>query len=327
MKLDPNITLQKLEVFCLVAEMRSVTRAADRLGIAQPAVTAHLRSLEEKLALPLVRRNGRNIELTDEGEQVFNWARGLVARCNDFARELSGWRDGSSGTVTIAASMAFGSYRLADIVIEFQATRPNARIISHISNPRFGAEAVRAGACDFAVLILDPHQSTEELVTDVLWHEPLILVARRDSKHLPHVFDLSWVRQVPFVTPPKGLVTRDIEDELLRQRRVTQRNVVLEFGHPEPIKRAIRADAGVGFLLASTVEDELESGQLVKIVVPGLDGFSIPISLVYRSDKNLSPLQLALIADIKRNLSQGPYAKPSEKDQPPLRASKRIPKN
>lgn len=300
MRLDPNITLQKLETFCLVAELRSVTRAAERLGIAQPAVTSHLRSLEDKLRFDLVRKRGRNIELTEEGEKVFDWARRVIASSNDFARELSGWRDGSSGVVTIAASMAFGSYRLADIVIKFQSTRPDTQVITQISNPRSSAEAVRNGSCDFAVLILDPYQPTSDLVVEKLSNEPLVLVAKRDSRHIRGAADLKWIREVPFITPPKGLVTRDIEDELLRHARIPQRNVVLEFGHPEPIKRALRADAGVGFLLESTVEDDLRSGDLVQVSVPLLSGLSIPIHLVYRRDKTLSRLQTALIEEIKR---------------------------
>jgi DNA-binding transcriptional ArsR family regulator len=59
-----QITLQKLEVFHLVVRLGSVTRAAERLGIAQPAVTSHLRSLEDKVGATLLRRDGRNLVLT-----------------------------------------------------------------------------------------------------------------------------------------------------------------------------------------------------------------------------------------------------------------------
>jgi DNA-binding transcriptional LysR family regulator len=290
-----HVTLQKLEILCLVVRLGSVTRAAERLEMAQPAVTAHLRSLEDKVGAILFRRDGRNLVLTETGERVHVWATEVVARSFEVERELSGLRDGASGSVVIASTMAAGSYSVTDIVVDFLKVNPGANLTIQISNPKVVLESVRTGACDFAVLILDPAQDIDGLLVKKLWDEPLILSASRHSTRIGTTASNSSLQDLDYVTPPRGLVTRDFEDEMLHLRGVTRRNVVLELGHPEAMKRAVRADVGVSFLLESTIRDELQSGALRSIDTPELVDFSIPLFLVHRRKKTLSKIQRRLL--------------------------------
>jgi LysR family transcriptional regulator, low CO2-responsive transcriptional regulator len=290
-----QITLQKLEVFHLVVRLGSVTRAAERLGIAQPAVTSHLRSLEDKVGATLLRRDGRNLVLTETGERIHTWADEVIARSYEMERDLSGLRDGASGNVVIASTMAAGSYSVTDIVVEFLKKNEGAKLAIQISNPKVVLESVRTGACDFAVLILDPSQNIEGLIVQKLWDEPLVLTAARESNRVGSTASNSLLQEMDFITPPRGLVTRDLEDEMLHVNGVTERNVVLELGHPEAMKRAVKSDIGVSFLLATTIREELQSGVLRRVETPELANFTIPLFLVYRRKKTLSKLQRRLL--------------------------------
>ena len=60
-KLDQRISLQKLEIFCLVVDLGGVGRAAEHLFVAQPVVSAHLRTLQERLGAELLYRDGRRL--------------------------------------------------------------------------------------------------------------------------------------------------------------------------------------------------------------------------------------------------------------------------
>src|SRR5689334_6325849 len=143
-EIDSGITLQKLEIFCCVAELRSVTRAAEKIGIAQPVVTAHIRSLEAKLGVRLVGRAGRNITLTEAGQRVFSWAAEVIASKKQLELEIGGLRGGTAESVSVAASITVGAYILPDIVTEFHSSHPEAIISTHISNSPLACEAVRA---------------------------------------------------------------------------------------------------------------------------------------------------------------------------------------
>jgi len=290
-----QITLQKLELFCLVVRLGSVTRAAERLAIAQPAVTAHLRSLEEKIGSVLLRKDGRNVVLTEAGERVHAWATEVVARSFEVERDLSGMRDGAQGSVAIASTMAAGSYSITDIAVQFLKANPGAKLAIQISNPKAVLESVRNGTCDFAVLILDPSQDIEGLLVQKLWDEPLILCAANGSERIAAVTTNDMLQKLDFITPPLGLVTRDLEDEMLHVNGVTERNVVLELGHPEAMKRAVKADVGVSFLLETTIREDMRAGLLKTSETPGLVDFKIPLFLVSRRKKTLSKIQRRLM--------------------------------
>ena len=88
--LDSYFTLQKLEVFCLVVELQSVTRAAEQLCVSQPVISAHLRTMEAKLGVKLVKRSGRHIALTGWGERVYTWASDVMTRTREMEREFGG---------------------------------------------------------------------------------------------------------------------------------------------------------------------------------------------------------------------------------------------
>ena len=171
-EIDSGITLQKLEIFCCVAELRSVTRAAERIGIAQPVVTAHIRSLEAKLGVRLVGRTGRNISLTEAGQRVFSWAAEVMASKRQLERELGSLRGGTGANVSVAASITAGSYILPDIVIAFHSSHPEAIISTHVSNSPSACEAVRTGECDFGLMTLEGEVS-DNLVVETIRNEHL----------------------------------------------------------------------------------------------------------------------------------------------------------
>ena len=298
--LGSQMTLHKLEIFCLVAQLDSVSRAADRIGVAQPVVTAHIRSLEDKLGIRLVTRQGRRIVLTEGGERVYRWASEIVTRTRELERELNEASGQAVGSVMVAASMTVGSYVLPRILADFRRDHPDGEIAVQISNPQAATDAVRDGACDFAVCILDPRHDVDGLTVERLWEEELALVAAPASALVGPSADAAAIAALPFVTSPRHQVRRELEDDALRAYGIVRERIVLELGHPEAMKQAVRHGAGVAFLFETCIADELSLGLLRKVETPGLR-MAMPMFLVHRRGKSFSPLQNALIAFTRRN--------------------------
>ncbi|ANY16561.1 LysR family transcriptional regulator [Bordetella pseudohinzii] len=291
---DSYLTFQKLEVFCTVAELGSVTRAADRLCIAQPVVTAHLRSLESRLGYSLVARSGRNIALTEAGERVYRWAAEVISRTREIERELAGMEKGSAGNAVIATSMSVGSYSLPPLISAFHRKHPDGLITVQISNPQAALDATRIGGCDFAVILLAPTQDLGGLMAIPLWEDDLLLVCAPSSQWTrggPQDVDL---QAVPFISTPKNLARRELEDMQLRKYGLETRHVVMELGHPEAAKHAVREDIGLSFMLACSVRDDIRRGDLVALEWPGMS-MKIPTYLVHREDKRFSAYQSGLV--------------------------------
>lgn len=84
------LRLDRLRAFLAFAETGSFTAAADRIGLSQPALHTQIGNLGDELGVPLYRRDGRGVVLTDEGEQLAAFARELDARTTRFVDQLHG---------------------------------------------------------------------------------------------------------------------------------------------------------------------------------------------------------------------------------------------
>jgi DNA-binding transcriptional LysR family regulator len=109
MALDSRVTLHKLEVFSLVVELGGVSRAAEQLFVSQPVVSAHIRSLEQRVGARLFYREGRHLRLTEAGRAVHGWANDVLTHTRELSRHLDGLSDGTQGSVVVGASMSVGS--------------------------------------------------------------------------------------------------------------------------------------------------------------------------------------------------------------------------
>jgi DNA-binding transcriptional LysR family regulator len=95
------LELRRLRYFVTVAETRNFTRAAERLHIAQPALSRQLRLLEEDLGVELMRRTTRTFALTDAGEHLLEHGRELLRHADALERTLRGFAAGSSGRIVV----------------------------------------------------------------------------------------------------------------------------------------------------------------------------------------------------------------------------------
>jgi DNA-binding transcriptional LysR family regulator len=298
--MDDFISLHKIKVFCHVVRQKSITRAAEELHIAQPAVTAHVRSLERKLGTRLVVRQGRNIQISEAGRAFYVWANDMLAQYRDTERRIRGYSNGERGSAVISASMSVGSYVLPRILGRYSQANPHAQIRLTISHPSPASQKVHEGECDFAVLHLNSELAREDLNIEHLGCEELIIVASSDDARIGTSTNIDELTRIPFVASPIEQI-RELEDIALRGLGITNRKIAIELGHPEAMKQAIRDRLGVGVLFRSAVEEHLADGRLRAV---GLKGacMLVPIVLVHSPSKVFSPLQERLIAHIRKEL-------------------------
>ena len=248
----------------------------------------------------LVTKVGRNIRLTEAGERAFRWASELLTRTREIQRELGGLSDGTQGSASIAASMTMGSYVLPDLIASFRATRPSTSIATFVTNQRAAVDSVRSGACDIALVVMDPREDAVGLSVELLWDERLLLVSAPKSRFVGDTANPKQLADLPFTTAPEGIVWRKVEDEILRAHGIYRRNVRIDFGHPEALKRLVRADVCLGFTLETSVREEIARSELRIVDIPGVH-LRIPTHLVHRADKIFSPLQSQLVDHIRHS--------------------------
>ena len=304
MSLDLRISLHKLDVLSRVVQLGGVGRAAEDLFVAQPVVSAHIRSLERRLGAVLFYREGRQLHLTEAGRAVHAWAEDLLTRTRELERHLGGLSDGSTGSVVMGASMSVGSYLLPHVLTSFRARHPGAQLRLSISSTELAIEDTRTGTLDFAVVVTEPNLELPGMEVEQIGSDEIVLVAAPYSEPHADVISAKDLGLLPFIETPEGFIRRTFVEQRLRAAGVVDRNVVLQLGHPEAMKRAAQEGLGVTLLFRTAVRSELESGSLREVKVEDVD-VVVPISLVHRKAKTFSALHKKLIDEIRTAVAAG----------------------
>ena len=169
--------LRHLRTFLAVAEEGSFTRAGQRLHIAQPAVSVHVRQLEDELGVMLVDRSHRLIELTQAGALLHSEARGILRRLERAIGDVRRVGDGRAGRLSVGFLPSLSNTPILPSLRRFGARNPSLALELH---DLLKAELIRAlqdGTVDVAFLYGTVDDASLEHA--VVAHEPFVVVLPR----------------------------------------------------------------------------------------------------------------------------------------------------
>ncbi|MEJ3659329.1 LysR substrate-binding domain-containing protein [Actinomycetes bacterium KLBMP 9759] len=208
--------LRQLRYFLAVAEERSVTRAAARLHLTQPPLSAQLARLENELGVPLFVRHRRGVDLTDAGRQLVEHARRLLSDVETATDAVRRTGQGRSGRLTLAFVPSVVWSGLAELLRRFHGARPDVELRFLEARTDAVTEHVRAGRADLGIVNLPPGGAGEGVGPDldaaVIRREPMVAVLPRERAGAERV-DLAELAGEPFLCPAMpgwGGLTRHI---------------------------------------------------------------------------------------------------------------------
>jgi len=120
--------LRHVRTFVTVAEVGTVSRAAERLHVAQPALSRQIANLEDELGLKLFDRVGRRLMLTSEGERLLNDCRGLLNYARAVGEQAQVLRRGDVGVLRVSASPHLIEGIFPDFLRHYAARYPNVQV-------------------------------------------------------------------------------------------------------------------------------------------------------------------------------------------------------
>ena len=299
------MSLRRLEIFRLVVEEQSVTRAAEVLMVAQPAVSSQLRSLEAWLGAKLFLRQGNQLVLTEAGHRADVWAKSVLASAAEIRRDVDGIESGTGGMVVLAASMGVGTYLLPRLLTGFREDHDGADITLNITQPLEALRQVEAGEADFAVTSWDASDLPATTLAELLRDEPMQIVVRSDLLPAGGTLSLEEALQLPLVGTPRGVASQIGVLSQLRAVTDTEPNFVIRLGHAMPAKQAVVDHGWAAIAPRYVVDEDIAAGILATIDVPGLS-LHERIVLVWRQDKTFSRLQSALKTMVRNELGSDP---------------------
>jgi molybdate transport repressor ModE-like protein len=270
-----DLDLRLLRSFLAVAQCGKVSTAAKQLHLSQPAVTAHLRRLEEIVGKPLVSRSTRGVKLTTHGHALRTFSTEIQ---NALSRMEASFQTEHelSGILRFGASLTIASHVIPSFLSEFSRLYPRVEIELRVDNTEVVLESVREGFYPFGLVEGSPRAAGLRLEQFV--EDEVILVAgtnprfRKYQQLAASVAAAQDLYRLPLIWREPGSGTRAVLEGAMRKLGIQARRLAYQYvmADIEAIKTATIHCMGLAFLSRWSVKNELALGQLRVVGIPDL---------------------------------------------------------
>ncbi|MBO4401590.1 MAG: LysR family transcriptional regulator [Selenomonadaceae bacterium] len=193
--------IKDMRAFFAIVEEGNISHAAQRLDVAQPALSRQMKRLEEKLNVTLFERGSRRIRLTDAGRVLYGRVENILGMVDGTVREITEIGTGSKGTIRIGTITSSGALILPDLISEFRAAYPNITFEIFEAEGARVLELLDSHMIEIAITRTQVDNLAYELL--VLPNEPLVMVmnAQNECGESDEVIRLEELKDQPLIIP------------------------------------------------------------------------------------------------------------------------------
>lgn len=262
--------LRHLVTFCAVVDRGSFSAAAEDLGISQPAVSAQIRSLEERLDQRLLDRNGRRVELTEAGRVLEAHARRMILLEAELERAIGEVGERIAGRLVIGSSTGPGEVLLPRVLGAFRAAHPDVSVSLVVHDTQTICDRVLDGELELGIVgAARPHRGLE--FAAFLRDELVVIAPKAHPLAVRSALTLEELAREPLLMQQTGSGVRAVLEAGLRAAgiRPQELQVEMELGLQQSVKAAVLAGLGITVISRLTVAAEVADGLLVAIAIEG----------------------------------------------------------
>lgn len=283
-------TLRQLDTFLEVARDLSISQAAEKMHVTQPAVSMQMRQLEDAVGVPLYEQMGRKIRLTEAGEDFQQYAIAAIAQLKQMEDAMAQRRGLKKGRVELAI-VSTAKYFVPMLLVKFRKRFPDIDVALHIHNRENIVKLLNRNEIDLIVMGRAP-DNLDCAATAFATNPMGVISAPEHPLSRRRSAPLAILNDQEFVVRESGSGTRQAMERLFAEHQI-QARIVMEMPSNETIKQAVMAGMGLSFLSLRTIRHELASGHLVRLDIEGL-----PLIkhwyVTHLNSKRLSPATEAL---------------------------------
>ena len=283
------MTLRHLKIFVIVCQEGSITKAAEKMYIAQPSISLAIKELEQHYDAPLFERLSRKLYITPFGKTVYDYALRILNLYDEMDKNFNTFQ--SQKTIRVGCGTAIGSFYMPQLVSEFCTTHPDSQIYVTVNNASVIESMVTENSLDFAMMegTTHPHNLTQSL----LQYNRIIAICNKShplsSRPLVTASDLAGEH---LLLREKNSPPRQAVDSFFYNNNMTI-TPFWESMDAAALINAVNQNLGIAFIPSN----HLISFDTKKIVVLKVQGFQVNrfVNLLYHKDKILTPLMQEFI--------------------------------
>jgi LysR family nitrogen assimilation transcriptional regulator len=260
-------------------ELGSMTRAAEQLHVAQPALGSQVRQLEEELGTPLLHRHSRGVAVTGAGQVLYERAQQILELVAQTTREMAAFQTGQKETIRLGMSPSVVHLAASDMLVRAHSVMPNVslRLVEETSLDLF--DALKRGELD---MLLAHEIPDSPGVTRVPWlreellfataSEPGAIPVVRSSRDIVDTIPLAKALETELTLPLRRDGVRKIIETAAEPLKLTPR-VAFQVQSPQALKILVVDQRVASILPYGLAYPELRTGALVarRVVEPPLE--------------------------------------------------------
>lgn len=284
------MTLRHMNIFVAVCECKSFTLAAEKLFIAQPAVSLAISELENYYGIKLFDRISRKVYITEVGKQFLSYALHITSLFDEMENGIKNWD--SVGTLRIGSSITVGTQFMPLYVKRFSVENPNIKVQVDVDNSENIETKLIENKLDFAIIEGTVH--SEQLISQDLFEDKLVFICGREHLYYNREsISLEELRHDDFLLREKGSGTREFLESIFLTINISI-EPTWESVSTRAIINAVIAGLGISVLPLYLVKEQLNEKKLAVVKISGID-LTRKIIIIYHKNKYLSKSAVSFI--------------------------------
>ena len=252
--------IYQLRTFVVVAREGSVTRASDLLHLSQPAVSAHIKAMEEGLGLSLFERTPRGMSLTPDGQRLLLKAEQTLAAHQELMAEASRGKDELVGRLRLGAGSNSNNEVIGRLLTVMSERQPGVEIALKHGTSQEILAGIRNGSLDGG-FYNDPSEPEADLSAIAVSQFKVFVVAAHGSVNATHHTDWQHLAELPWIYPASSACCGRTAEALFKAKRFRPKRIV-SVDRQDMSRTLIAGGMGVGLLHADAAKEAKARGEV-----------------------------------------------------------------
>ena len=260
----------RLKAFCLIAEMKSFSKAAEAKLITQSAMSHLIKNLEDELGVKLINRHSRTISLTPAGRVFYGHAKRILDLYRNMENDVYSIVRKVKGSLYVGASPTVATYLLSQVFYGFLKKYPQVRIDLSVSNTERIIDILNDGTIDIG--IVEGNIKNKTVFPEEIAEDEIVLIASDDNPLTgKKAISPDQLITQPFIMPEKGSGIREFIDDFLQTNSIDPKDIKISMNidNPELIIQMVQSGMGVSFVSKWAVFRAVKEGSVKILPVKG----------------------------------------------------------